>query len=155
MTKLKADEAVLGLAAAVTGRACELIQDGWTKGKMRGGEGGVESFCVHGAVELAMEEIFGIYDRRQLVQQDVEDVAVAFLCDEAFGQMQSGRIPVASFNDAASRKHSEVIGVMSRAADRLWDLSSDSEPTQWTPSKWSTEDLEKEEVKNFLYGSLN
>lgn len=158
MPKLTADETVLGLAAAVTTRACELITDGWTKGKMRGGAGGVENFCIHGAVELAMHEVFATRNLKQLVQRDVEDVAVAFICDEAFGSMKghSGGIPAAQFNDAGKRRHEEVTGVMERASERLWGLAVPSDETSteaFTYSKWA--DVDEEQAKQYLYASLN
>lgn len=154
--KLTADETVLGLAASVTSRACELIQDGWVKGAMRNGAGGVENFCIHGAIELAMEEVFQARNLKQLVQQDVEDVAVAFICDEAFGKMQSrsGGIPAARFNDAAERKHSEVTGVLDRAAERLWALAVDSQAEcDFTWSQYA--DVNEEQAKQYLHASLN
>lgn len=155
--KLTADETVLGLAAAVTSRACELIQDGWTKGKMRGGAGGVENFCIHGAIELAMEETFQARNLKQLVQRDVEDVAVAFICDEAFGKMQghSGGIPAAAFNDAAARKHAEVTGVLDRAAERLWSLAVDSDTELESQLSWTQCEENEEQAKQYLYASLN
>lgn len=162
MSKLNTDEAVLGLAASVATRACELIRDGWTKGKMHTLAGGApDSFCIHGALDLALEEVFG--DKRFVsklgVRQDVEDVAVAFICDEAFGRMhsRSGGIPAASYNDASERKHGEVVGVMSRAADRLWDIVMDqaSSGEEWRPTAWAEADTNSEEAKQFLYAPLN
>lgn len=156
MSKLKVDEAVLGLAASVTGRACELITDGWIKGSMRGGSGGVENFCIHGAIELAMEEVFTVRNMKIGVQQDVEQVAVAFICDEAFGQMRAGSIPAASFNDAGARTHDEVTGVLERASERLWNLAVGSdmdEHVEFEYSKWA--DVDEETAKTFLHASLN
>lgn len=157
--KLKDDETVIALAAAVCGRATELITDGWTKGSMRNGAGGAENFCIHGAVELALDEVFGT--DRKTIRQDVNEVAVAFICDEAFGKMQnhSGGIPAAAFNDAAQRKHEEVVGVMNRAHVRLWDLTverdSIGQDGNWTPSKWAEVDTQSEEAQAFLHASLN
>jgi hypothetical protein len=156
MKKLDNDDTVLGLAAAVTSRSCELITDGWTKGKMTGGTGGAAEFCIHGAINLAMEEIFG--SQKTQVQQSVEDIAVAFICDEAFGKMhsRSGGIPAAAFNDAAARKHQEVLGVLGRAADRLWDLALGEETvSDYTPSQWCETEVDAEEAKQYLYASLN
>jgi hypothetical protein len=160
--KLQNDEAVLGLAASVTSRACELIGDGWVKGQMRTmADGSPVSFCIHGAVELAMEEVFGIYDKRQVqVQKDVEDVAVAFICDEAFNQRGTAMnfangIPAAGYNDSSERKHEEVVGVLGRAAGRLWDLTVERESTSYVPSKWAEVDTESEQAQQYLYASLN
>lgn len=154
MTKLKADEAVLGLAASVTDRACELIMDGWTKGKMRSGAGGVENFCIHGALDLAMEEMFGVKNRRSDVQQDVESVATAFICDEALGG-NGIKHWAAGFNDASERKHDEVTGALDRAANRLWALAvpDESSTETFTYSKYA--DLDEETAQQFLNASLN
>jgi hypothetical protein len=156
--KLTADDTVLGLAAAVCERATELITDGWTKGRMRSGEGGVQSFCIHGAIELAMEETFGVRNLDQTVQRDVEYLAVAFICDEAFGTIRgkSSGIPAASFNDASQRKHQEVIDVMGRATTRLWGVTFDTAVTPDKPfefSQWA--DVEEAQAKQYLYATLN
>lgn len=156
MTKLTADDTVLGLAAAVTDRACELITEGWTKGRMRSGAGGVQSFCIHGALELAMEETFGTRDLSQHVQKDVEQVAVAFICDEAFGTIRGhgAGIPAAAYNDNPQRRHQEVIGVMERATQRLWSVTFDAndsmQPFQY--SKWA--DVDEAQASQYLHASL-
>lgn len=157
MSKLTVDDVVLGLAAAVTNRACELITDGWTKGAMMRKAGGAPvSFCIHGALELAMEETFGYRDLRQDVQRDVEQVAVSFICDEAFGgrnQFVNG-IPAAQYNDASERKHSEVIGVMERATKRLWDISFDTTTSGhgFEYSKWAS--VDESVASQYLNASL-
>ncbi len=155
--KIELDEAVIALAASVTGRACELIKDGWVKGQMsRAIEGVKADFCIHGALDEAMGELGGGVK----VNQDVQDLAVAFICDEAFGKMQSysGGIPAAGYNDARERKHEEVVGVMERASERLWNLAVEqrhpSEPT-WAPSKWAEVDVNSEEAQSFLNANLN
>lgn len=158
MTKLTATDTILGLAAAVCDRATELITDGWTKGRMRSGEGGVQSFCIHGAIELAMEETFGRRDLTQEVQRDVEQVAVAFICDEAFGSIRGKEagIPAAAFNDASQRRHDEVVGVMSRATSRLWGVTFDTNYTLEKPfefSQWA--DVEEAQAQQFLHATLN
>ncbi len=156
-TKLTADDTILGLAASVCSRATELITEGWTKGKMRSGAGGVQSFCIHGAIELAMEEIFGARDHRQEVQRDVEQVAVAFVCDEAFGEIRgrAGGIPAAAFNDSSTRRHQEVIDVMSRATDRLWGVAFDVETTRepYQFSKWAN--VEETQAQQYMHQTLN
>jgi hypothetical protein len=158
MTTLTADDTVLGLAAAVCDRATELITDGWTKGSMMRKSGGAPvSFCIHGAIELAMEETFGSRDLRQSVQQDVEQLAVAFVCDEAFGTIRGkgAGIPAAAFNDAGNRRHQEVIDVMRRATDRLWAVTFDVEVTAkpFEFSQWA--DVEETQAKQYLYATLN
>lgn len=156
MSKLTADDTVLGLAAAVTDRTCELITEGWTKGKMRSGAGGVQSFCIHGALHLAMEETFGVRDPRQDIQKDVEQVAVAFICDEAFGSMKraTGGIPAAAFNDASQRKHQEVIDVLERATKRLWGVTFDTVETEqpFEYSQWAN--VDEAQAQQYLYASL-
>jgi hypothetical protein len=158
--KLQNDEAVLGLAASVTGRACELITDGWVKGQMHTTvEGAEESFCIHGALNVAIREVFGEMQNRSVAQQDVADVAVAFICDEAFNQRGTRingdhGIPAAAMNDAASTTHDDVIGVMSRASARLWDLTVESECDSYVPSRWANVDTDSEQAKQYLYATL-
>ena len=155
MSKLTADDTVLGLAAAVTDRACELLTEGWTKGRMRSGAGGVQSFCIHGALNLAMEETFGTHDTRQQVQRDVQEVAVAFICDEAFGHIRNlSGIPAAAYNDAPNRKHQEVIDVMERATQRLWSVTFDTEALgqSYEYSKWAN--VEETTATQYLNASL-
>lgn len=158
MTKnLTADDTILGLAAAVCDRATELITDGWTKGAMMRKSGGAPvSFCIHGAIELSMEETFGQRDLHQDVQRDVEQVAVAFICDSAFGTIRGmgAGIPAAKFNDASQRRHQEVIDVMEQATKRLWGVTFDMveavQPFQY--SKWA--DVEESAAQQYLYASL-
>ncbi len=172
--KLTVDDTVLGLAASVAGRACELLADGWTKGKLYGGEGGVQEFCIHGALNLAIEEVFGPgtsvgrhhLDGTRMVTSgasDVEAVAVAFIVDEAATQhaYKGGGmfLGAAGFNDAPERKHEEVLAVVGNASKRLWDLSMEQQTegagSGWTPSKWADVDVNSEEAKQYLYASLN
>jgi len=157
MTTLTATDTVLGLAAAVCDRATELITDGWTKGAMFRSSGGAPvAFCIHGAIELAMEEIFGARDLRQDVQRDVEQVAVAFICDEAFGTIRGKAvgIPAAAFNDASERRHQEVIDVMDRATRRLWGVTLDAEDSAqpFEFSQWTS--LDETQAGQYLYASL-
>jgi len=116
----------------------------------------VQSFCIHGAIELSMEETFGQRDLRQDVQRDVEQVAVAFICDEAFGSIKgSGAgIPAAAFNDAAERRHQEVIDVMERATSRLWSIALDPELSErpFEYSQWA--DVDEAQATQYLHASL-
>ena len=172
--KLTVDDTVLGVAASVAGRACELLADGWVKGKLYDGPGGVSSFCIHGAINLAIEEVFGDgasagrshIDGTRMISSgasDVEAVAVAFIIDEAAAQHKykgGGMfLGAAAFNDAPERKHEEVLSVVGNASKRLWDLSmeqqTDGAGSGWTPSKWAEVDVSTEEAKNYLYATLN
>ena len=155
MTKnLTADETVLGLAAAVTSRACELITDGWTKGSMMKKVGGAPvSFCIHGALDLALEEILG-ENRNDSFRRDVEQVAVAFICDQAFGSIKraTAGIPAATYNDAAHRKHQEVIDVMELATQRLWSVTFDTEGDTFEFSQWAN--VDEGTASQYLHASL-
>jgi hypothetical protein len=157
--KLQNDEAVLTLAASVTERARDLIQDGWSKGSMATGFERAESFCVHGALNLALQEVFGLVS--PTVAKDVEDVSVAFMCDSAFNtndayKMAGHGIPMATFNDEPTRQHQEVVDAMTRAADRLLAIAlpddETAEPFEF--SKWADVDTQSEQAKQFLYQSL-
>lgn len=159
--EMKKADSTLGLAAAVTERACELIQDGWVKGRMSTSvDGAPVQFCIHGALDLALQEVFG--DKR--LGAEAEVLAVAFIVDEAQsqynfkGSWKHAGIPAAGFNDSAATKHQDVLNVMGAAAKRLWDLSLESESTTtttWTPSKWADTDVNSEEAQQFLYASLS
>jgi hypothetical protein len=155
--EMKIDDALIGLAASVAGRACELLADGWVKGQMsKSVDGSPVQFCIHGALDLALDEVFGT-DRKG-VRTNVNDIAVAFICDEAFGKMisHSGGIPAASFNDAKERKHQEVLNVVGNAADRLWDIAVENENgSTWEPSKWADVDVSSEQAQNYLHATLN
>jgi hypothetical protein len=158
--EMKKADLSLGLAAAITERACELIQDGWVKGRMKiEVDGAPVQFCIHGALNLAIKEIFG--DRR--LGAEAEVLAVAFIVDEAQsqynfnGSWKDDGIPAAAFNDNPSTKHQDVLNIMSAAARRLWDLSLEQESAvgdSWQPSRWVEADVESEEAKQFLYASL-
>lgn len=117
-------------------------------------------FCVHGALNLALEEIFG---QKQL-GAEAEVLATAFIVDEAQaqydfkGSWKQGGIPAAGFNDTAERKHQDVLNVMGAAAKRLWDLSLEAESAgadQWQPSKWAEADVNSEEAQQFLFATLD
>lgn len=172
--KLTVDDTVLGLAASVAGRACELLTDGWTKGKLYGGAGGVQEFCIHGAINLAIEEVFGPgtsvgrshIDGTRMVTSgaaDVEAVAVAFIIDEAKAQHEykgGGMfLGAAGFNDAPERKHAEVLAVVDSASKRLWDLADEQQEagsaSGWTPSQWATADVESVVAQQYLNATLN
>lgn len=161
--KTKAADMTLGLAAAVTDRACELIRDGWVKGRMKTTlDGAPVQFCIHGALDLALEEVFG---NKQL-GAEAEVLATAFIVDEAQtqynfkGSWKSGGIPAAGFNDSRERKHEDVLNVMSAASQRLWDLSLEAEEKgqtggAWVPSQWAETDVKSEDAQQFLFATLN
>lgn len=159
--KMKAADSTLGLAAAVADRACELIQEGWVKGAMHTKvDGAPVQFCIHGAIDLAMEEIFG----HKRLGAEAEVLATAFIVDEAQtqygfkGSWKQGGIPAAGFNDVAERKHQDVLNVMGAAAERLWDLALERELAQdsgWTPSQWADVDVNSEDAQQFLHATLN
>lgn len=162
--EMKKADSTLGLAAAVTERACELIKDGWVKGRMSTSvDGAPVQFCIHGALDLALEEIFG----QKRLGAEAEVLATAFIVDEAQtqysfkGSWKNGGIPAAGFNDNAATKHQDVLTVMGAAAERLWGLALEEEfgalreNPHWTPSKWADVDVESEDAKQLLYATLN
>lgn len=160
----KKADSTLALAAAVAERACDLIQEGWVKGRMSTSVDGVPvQFCVHGAIDLAMAEIFG----SKRAGAEAEVIATAFIVDEAQtqynfkGSWKSGGIPAAGFNDAASTKHQDVLNVMEAATERLWGLALEEEfpalkeNKHWAPSQWAEVDVNSEDAQQFLYATLN
>lgn len=159
--EMKKADGTLALAAAVADRACDLIRDGWVKGRMNTKVDGTPvQFCVHGALDLALEEIFG---QKQL-GAEAEVLATAFIVEEAQnqynfkGSWKNAGIPAAGFNDSSERKHSDVLSVMTAAAERLWNLALDQEAAgadEWAPSKWAEVDVQSEDAQQFLYATLN
>lgn len=159
--KMTVDDATINLAASVVGRAYELISDGWVKGQMSGGEGSVEEFCIHGAMNLAIAEMFGDGYRGA---GDIEAIATAFIVDEAStqynfkGSWKRGGIAAAPFNDAPATKHEDVLNVLSAASKRLWDIGLDFESNGssegWIASKWADVDVNSEDAQQLLHASL-
>lgn len=159
--KMTVDDALINLAASVVDRTRELIADGWVKGKMSESVDGVPTaFCIHGALNLAMEEVFG----HASGNATVEVLAVAFICDEAKsqynfqGSWKQGGIPAASFNDNAATKHEDVLNVLGAASQRLWEVGLDfaaaPSTSDWKPSKWADVDVQSEDAQQFLYATL-
>lgn len=159
--EMKKADSTLALAAAVTERACDLIQEGWVKGRMSTSvDGAPVQFCVHGALDLALEEIFG----HKRLGAEAEVIATAFIVDEAQaqydfkGSWKQGGIPAAGFNDSSATKHQDVLNVMGAAAERLWDLAIEQElkgSKTWVPSQWADADVQSEDAQQFLYATLN
>lgn len=169
--RISVDDTVLTLAASVVDRTRDLIQDGWVKGALNAGYKGAEEFCIHGAMGLALQEVFGYTgdtgrvnvcggiaaDNRGYGQ--VEAICTAFIVDEANSQFNFGgsfaigNLSAAPFNDAAERKHEDVLSVLGAASKRIWDLTINPEP-DFQFSQWADVDTQTEGAKQFLYASL-
>ncbi len=167
MTKLNIEDAALAVAASITERAHDLIQDGWVKGRMYTKEDGAPvAFCILGALELAMQETFG--SQPNWMSHPAVELAAAFIMDEAAGQYKHrhwnetsqrvaspGMIP--GFNDPAERQLEQVLSVMREAARRLWDLSVERE--QVAPafefSRWADVGVTEEASRDYLHAVLN
>lgn len=122
-------DAVVAMAASITERAHDLIRDGWTKGKFYTKvDGAPVEFCVLGALELAMREMFPERASAFRVGADVEDLAQAFIVQEMriqHGGRGCGSIP--GFNDHPDTQLEHVLGVLRAAAERLWNISVQTE----------------------------
>lgn len=164
--KMNVDDAALTLAASVVDRTYELLSDGWVKGKLYDGPNGVEQFCIHGALNLAIEEVFGAgtsvgrhhVDGTRMVTtgaSDIEAIAVAFIVDEAatrYSYRGGGMfLGAAGFNDAEDRKLEHVLEVVGQAGRRLWDIAMD-QPTGVELS-WAA-DVAESDVQQFMHASL-
>jgi hypothetical protein len=170
--KISVDDTVITLAASVVDRTRDLIQDGWVKGQLNAGFNGAETFCIHGAMGLALQEVFGYtgdtgrvnvcggYAADNRGYGQVEAMATAFIVDEANAQFKyggrftAGNLAAAPFNDAPERKHGEVLSVLGQASKRLWNLSVCPDETEFQFSKWVDIDVQAEEAQQFLYAQL-
>jgi hypothetical protein len=174
--KMTVDDALINLAASVVDRTKELIADGWVKGALTGGFNSVQQFCVHGAMGLALQEVFGETGDTGRVNVcggiaasnrgygDVEALATAFIVEEAKsqygfkGSWEHGGIAAAPFNDDPATKHEDVLNVLDAASKRLWSIGMDWESSvssaTWQPSKWADVDVEAPEAQQFLNAVL-
>lgn len=151
--------ATLALAASIVDRTYSLLQDGWVQGTMSSGFGKIEQFCIHGAMNLALNEMFG----NAVNCSAIEALATAYIVDEAQvqynykGSWKTGSIPAAGFNDAPGRKLDEVLKVLGTASKRLWDLSllDETKEDKFEFSKWADVEQVDENVKyQFLHQQL-
>lgn len=160
--QLTVDDAIICLAASVVDRTRDLIQDGWVKGTMATGFQKVEAFCIHGAMNLALAEVFGSLTQDRYTCQAVEAIATAFIVDEAAsqygfkGSWKNAGIPAAGFNDAPSTQHEDVLKVLGGATKRLWSIGLDTQDSEaWMPSKWAEVEVNSDEAKQLLYAQLS
>lgn len=165
--KISVEDTALTLAASVADRTYELLADGWAKGTLYEGRNGLpEAFCIHGALNLAIEEVFGEgtslgrshIDGTRMVTSgasDVEALAVAFIVQEAAGQYGYAGggmfLGAAGFNDAPERKLDEVLAVVGAASKRLWDLALDNDG--WEASQWAQ--IDEAATQQFLHASVS
>lgn len=173
--KMSVDDALINIAASVVERTRDLIADGWVKGTLTAGFGGVQEFCIHGAMGLALQEVFGETGDTGRVNVcgglaatargygEVEALATAFIVEEAKnqygfkGSWQHGGIAAAPFNDDPAVKHQDVLNVLESAASRLWTIGTDWESSShqsWQPSQWADVDVSSEPAQQFLYATL-
>ena len=168
--------ATLAMAASIVDRAYDLIQDGWVQGRLYTsveGSNATKEYCIHGAINLAIEEMFGngqsvgrthVDGTRMLNRpaSDINDVAVAFIIDEAvthYNYKGGGTfLGAAGFNDAPNRKLDDVLKVLSGASKRLWDLSLLNEASEdhFEFSKWADNEIVDDQVAlNYLYATIS
>ena len=158
MLKQEIDVQTAELQFAITAlrRTHELIEDGWLQGGLADGKRSskVENFCVHGALHLALSEIFpnvkGEFQRVAVcagatAQESgfgaAEAIATAMMVEEAadvFGydrnMWRENMMGMASFNDAADRTKEQVLSVIDGAITRLVRMSygEDDEASSYT-----------------------
>lgn len=165
--KMEIDQATFGLAASMTDRAFDLIQDGWVKGTMRTVvDGAPDKFCILGALEEAFKEVFPGQSNNYYGNHPAVEMACAFIIDEAMTQYafrrgwsngkvaSPGEIP--GFNDAGERQQEQVLSVLREAATRLWDISVANEPVipTFEFSKWADVGVTAEVQKQYLHAVL-
>lgn len=171
--KLDAGEAVVALAASVVERTRELIEDGWVKGTLV--TKGHKEFCVHGAMNTALVEMFGREEECGIANVcggyaatrqgfgDIEAIATAFIVEAAADRYgadreawRQGQFGAAPWNNEPQRKQEEVLAALDLASERLWTLSGVQEAgtegvRSWAPSD---EDVQSEGGRQFLFASL-
>ncbi len=157
--KMDIGTAALALAAGICERAADLLDSGWVQGTLytyvKDGKKRTdipEKFCVLGALSVAFEEIFGSQQRHH--KNAAMELAQAVIIDEMYESrgknLTNGSIP--AFNDRKGRTQEEVVGVMERAAARLWNLSVVNEDVgyTWAPSEWAASEEGEAVGKQFL-----
>ncbi len=174
-TRMTLDEATTNMAALVVDRVHDLIQDGWVKGALTAGFEDAEQFCVHGAMNLALAELFGMrdcpvgrvnvcggYAAQEFGQAPVEALATAFIVDEcqnryAFkGSWEMGNMAAAPFNDDPAVVHDDVLAVLKGASERLWNVALGTDSTETIVERSWADDVEtdSEQAKQFLFARL-
>lgn len=155
--KMDIGDAQIALAASLTERASDLISDGWVKGRMHTsvkGTNAPDKFCILGALQLALEEMFpgNLHGKNR----GVMDIAVKFILDEANNRYNFSGNSIPCFNDNATRQEDEVLAVLNGAANRLWNLSVDWEniTEEFKFSKWADVDVESTVSQNYLNAVL-
>lgn len=149
--KIDDSNATIIMAASLAERTCQLISEGWVKGALRRGHDRVEKFCIHGAINLAMQEMFSNPE----VHREVEDIVVAVIVDEARtkhaykGGMGYG-LPAAAFNDAKSTSHEDVVNVIKATSQRLWGLALEDQEA--APISWAA--VDDESVEQYLHATI-
>lgn len=138
----------MALAASICERAHDLIETGWVKGTWHSGYDGVQTFCIEGALDLALEELLNQGDR---AAPEIKEIARMFILDEALARYKFTGAYIPGFNDAGERTHDEVLSVLDGAARRLWAISvADEELGQvWQPSQWADLGLEESQVQQY------
>ena len=141
--KMTLDSAGLAIAASAVDRAHELMADGQDKSRLNSGFKGVQKFCVHGAMNLAFQEMFplaneqcgrvnvcGGFASTEAGYGEAEAIATAILvqvANERFGYddkaWRSGAMGVAPLNDDPARSAEDVLGILKEASIRLWAMS--------------------------------
>lgn len=170
--RMSLDEASVNMAALAVDRTRELIQDGWVKGALTAGFDSAEQFCVHGALNLSLVELFGGqtcptgrvnvcggYAAEDLGQGPVEALAAAFIVDEAKtvfafqGGSELGNMGAAPFNDHPDTKHEDVLAVLDGASRRLWAIALGTDEV--SEQSWVDDsEVSSEQAQQFLYCQL-
>lgn len=150
------DDSILICAASVVDRARELLDDGWVQGRWFTSVEGVKvKFCIHGALDMALDELAANSTMSRAYRSAVEDFAVFFICDEVFGGKTKENHVAMGWNDAPGRKQVEVSEMMGRVGKRLWNISLDLDE-KFEFSKWADVDYQgNDRAQQFLYQTLN
>ncbi len=156
--KIEVVDSYAALAAAMGERAHELLADGWVQGRfIVTDEDMPVTFCIEGAIALAWQEITAAAANRVTAPGFEAEMLRVFILDEAKAQYSHDGGSIPSFNDRTGRTQDEVLSVVRKATDRLWDLSlDDGIPLGQAVdlSAYTDVDVAEEGAQQFLHAAL-
>ncbi len=142
---MKNFENALVLAAGIAERSCDLISDGWIKGRFYDDKKLPQRFCILGAIELATEELMegASTDAKRIVK----DVVESFVSVEVQSRI------IHAFNDTRTNQE-DVVGALRAAADSLWTVATETPEEEVDMTKYVVKSKDEPQYQ-YLYNTLN